>query len=178
MTSDPSSNRQRESSDCGEKFRAMLKCVERTGDISACSHKINMFLACERAVFRSALHSNIRRSSQHSTPPAASISQSTSSPSIPGHGLHPPTSENFPPQPHLLSSLSALMRRAIDKQAHACASLIETLNRPNYPNRVCDFTSRILANMYTSCSIVSSKLTKAIGAAVTNNSDRSTREPK
>lgn len=42
-------------SDCGEKFRAMLKCVERSSAIPACNHDINLFLACERAVFESAL---------------------------------------------------------------------------------------------------------------------------
>lgn len=42
--------------DCGDKFRAMLKCIERDAAIPPCTHLVNIFLACEHAVFRSALN--------------------------------------------------------------------------------------------------------------------------
>lgn len=52
----PPGNENATGSDCGEKFRAMLRCVERDAAIPPCTHAINVFLACERAVFRSALN--------------------------------------------------------------------------------------------------------------------------
>lgn len=51
-------------SDCGDKFREMLKCVERGAAIPPCTHLVNKFLACERAVFQSALNAQPPRTSR------------------------------------------------------------------------------------------------------------------
>lgn len=164
-------NKRQDDNSCGEKFRAMLKCVERSGDISACNVMINRFLACERAVFQSALRSN---SHQSSTPSSHGLPSS----SLRRSQLTTPSSDEqseTPSSTHLdrLASLPALVQRACDKQLHACSSLLDTLSQPNYSHRIVDFTKRIAKDAYLTCSLVTSKIAQTVSRYIKNDSAHS-----
>lgn len=176
--SSPETNRRDDHDDdginCGHKFRTMLKCVERTGDVSACTHQINTFLACERAVFRTALRTDPRRVS---SAPFTSQPHSQSPPPPPNHpDPHSQAPALVPPSPPFSTWFPEMFRRAVDKQAHACVEVLRTFGQSDSPMRVIDVCQRIVGDVAYSCKLLSQKAL-SVAKDVVNRGKDETNKP-
>lgn len=128
----------------GYKFRILLKCFKRTGNVCTCTHQNNTFLAWERAAFCAALPIANRRFSaaQFSSHPHAQSSPPPKSPpkSLPpnqpySHSQAPPSAPTSSP---FTTWLSEIFGRAVDKHAHPCVELLRTFGESDIPTHVID----------------------------------------
>lgn len=181
-------------SDCGDKFREMLKCIERGAAIPPCTHLVNKFLACERAVFQLALNRQPPRTSssdQSRTVPNSGdihgqdysnnddeLSSTAPSGGSVETGRGPvfqkciadrrendiengkPSSPQPPSEWLVYPSQSTLdfVQRAIEKQSHACITLVQVVSQPDYTQRLPSFCKRIAQDIHLSFSLVAQKL--------------------
>lgn len=141
---------------CGNKFRAMLRCVERSGAAAACTDKVNDFLACERHVFQQAM----RKSSKQPSPASAPAPPASRAPPA-QHKPHPRAAqiddaEDKGPTSFFTHPLQSL-QRVVKKQAAACVSLAEVMRKPAYHTQLFQFNQRMLADIKVTCEIIRAK---------------------
>lgn len=128
---------------CGRRFRRMLRCVERTGSSTACTDRVNEFLACERAVFVAALHTKpperaprAERAPQTPPVPTSAPMQAEAAPELEARS---PTA--------MFEDAAAFVGRAVNKQAEACTKLVDMAAKPETLERLRWFGGRMLEDM-------------------------------
>lgn len=115
----------------------MLRCVEERGTPDACSAEVDDFLACERAVFKAALHAEPPTEHAPEAPPQA--------PSPPPEVDAP---DGIPARdPWTVDLIVDTVQRAAAKQGAACADLARTIAQRRTVERVAEFGGRMAADM-------------------------------
>lgn len=158
----------RRSDACGDKFRAMLRCVEQRASSTACAAQVSDFLACERAVLRAA-----RASSSPSSPvPRPSSSKGTSPPPLPSSSSarQPPPSRSASSAPQ---STPSAIRRIVAKQTEASVALLRTARRPNALRDSRRFATKMVFNFSLTLRAISTRAVNAVKDLLSSKDGRS-----